>query len=257
MFIGMTGEGEVVEVFEPPKPIKNTVYFCDKCFHTESIEKLFVQQELCGLVFVDGENCELFTVDVSNCNRDKSGKASTRLKQHKKGGQSSARFGRLHDEKVVRYLKEISEEAREAFADVNTIVIAGISKRPAELIKYLHTDVANKVIGVLVMTNATNFADVIIPQMDALINTYKSDKETKQLAEFVAALNDDHGKAVYGTAEIDESLQSGELKKLFVSRDCQHPQLIGDSTELIEIGVSLKAQELISMYGERFGLKWY
>ena len=126
-------------VFEPPKPIKKTEYHCDKRFHVESVVDLFAVPDQCGLIFINGENCELYTVDISNRDRKRTGNAHTRLKQHKKGGQSAQRFGRLHDSQVTMYLKEIAEYARQVFDEsITKVVIAGISTRPAELQQYLH-----------------------------------------------------------------------------------------------------------------------
>ena len=246
-------------VIEPPKPIKKTEYYCDKRFHIESIVDLFAAPDHCGLIFINGENCELYTVDVSNCDRKKSGNAQTRLKQHKKGGQSQQRFGRLHDAKVKGYLKEIAEESREVFGDtIDKIVIAGISTRPAELVKYLHTDVAKKVIGTIVMTATSDFNSEVIPKLEQLIQAHCSEKETAVLAEFVYDIAHDLGKAVYGTTE---TATTEGLSKLYCDYSTVTPQLQTEAettgTELIAIGKSLRGQELIATYGSRFGLRWY
>lgn len=254
LFIGRclnaTGDySDETVVIVPPKPIKKLEYRCDKIFHTQALIQLYDPPEMCGLIFINGENCQLFTVDVSTNNRTNSGNANTRLKQHKKGGQSSARFGRLHDEKVVRYLKEIAEEARQAFADLDYVIVAGISKRPEELLQYLHTDLQQKVIGTIVMTT---FDNDVVSKMIELVNTQKINRETKLLANFIEALEKD--TAVYGPDDVAEAIAQSQLSVLYASNrfDTSKAQC-----DIIRIGISLKAQELISMYGDAFGIKWW
>jgi peptide subunit release factor 1 (eRF1) len=237
-------------VIVPPKPIKKLEYRCDKVFHTQALLQLYDPPELCGLIFINGENCQLFTVDVSTNDKTKSGHANTRLKQHKKGGQSSARFGRLHDEKVVRYLKEIAEEAREAFAELPYVIVAGISKRPDELMQHVHIELEQKIIGTIVMTD---FDNTIVPKMLDLVTKQKIDRETQLLADFAHALEND--KAVYGPDEIAEAITQSQLSVLYASN--QFDANNADGIQIIRIGISLKAQELISIYGQAFGIKWW
>lgn len=239
-------------VFEPAKPIKKTEYYCDKLFHVKSIQELYITSELIGLVYINGENCELYTVDIDNCDRNKTGEKSAWLKQHKKGGQSSARFGRLFDAKVKTYLKDISEEMRQCFKDVDKIVISGISTRPSELIQYLHPDVSSKIIGTLVIPSINYFNVKIIPKLKELVLTKDIEKELKLLTEFTDCIEICSDKAVYGEKEIEEALNHGLIRKIFCSNEKKL-----ENVETIIIGKSMKGQELISIYGDMFGLKWY
>lgn len=258
---------DIQYVFEPPKPIKKTEYYCDKMFHIDTIVKLYEQPDMCGLIFINGEKCQLFTVDITNNDKLKCGNVNTYLKQHHKGGSSSARFGRLHDEKVVKYLKEISEEARTTFKHVDKIVVGGISKRPDQLTQYLHTDVSAKIIGHIVMTQID---DAAILKMIELSNKFQSEKELIYLKDFIDIVEGKSvkGKAIYGDKDIEHSFENCEISKLYVCskycdiddahanvRDYQKKcEEIG--AEYIEIGVSQKAQEFYNMFGPVFGVSW-
>ena len=253
-------------LIEPPKPIKKTEYYCDKQFHVDSILNLYNPPVTCGLIFINGENCQLFTVDVSNNDKTKCGKVSTFLKQHHKGGSSAARFGRIHDEKVVKYLKDISEEVNNTFNDIDKIVVGGISKRPDQLIQYLHTDVAKKIIGHIVMTQ---FDDQVVEKMIEMCDKFESEKELKQLKDFTDAID---GKSniipIYGEKDINEGLELGTISKLFLcsklsenrtndlSISKYQQKCHNSGTEIIEIGISQKSHELCSMFGPVFGISW-
>jgi len=230
-------------------------YKCDKVFHVDALIQLYDPPELCGLIFINGENCQLFTVDVTTNDKTKNGIKNTRLKQHKKGGQSSARFGRLHDEKVVCYLKEIAEEAREAFDKLSYVVIAGISKRPDQLLQYLHVDLEKKIIGITVMTTTTDFENVILPKMLEFVTIQKINSEIRLLSEFIHALETD--KAIYGLKEIEEAIDQYQLSVLFISNKFDSNEAENQGIKVEKIGLSLKAQELISMYGDAFGIRWW
>ena len=256
-------------IVEPPKPIKKTEYFCDKCFHIESVIDLYDKPDLCGLIFINGENCELYTVDITTNDKTRNAKTNTRLKQHKKGGQSSARFGRLHDEKIVKYLKEISDEAKIVFGDLEKIVVAGISKRPEQLLPYLHTDILKKIIGTTVMTSSSNFNETIVPKMQDLNTTFETEKEIKVLMEFVNCIEKSSPLASYGEEDIQNNIDNGVLSKLYIcskspTNKIDHNQLSNikskcdeHGTQFIEIGVSVRGQELEATFGSMFGVKWY
>jgi peptide subunit release factor 1 (eRF1) len=53
----------VCEVFVPPMPIDRNIYFCDKRFHTESIEGLFADSNSVPkylLAVIGGEEVEIW-----------------------------------------------------------------------------------------------------------------------------------------------------------------------------------------------------
>ena len=250
-------------LIEPPKPIRKTEYYCDRQFHVDGILKLYNPPVTCGLIFINGENCQLFTVDVSNNDKTKCGKVNTFLKQHHKGGSSAARFGRIHDEKVVKYLKDISEEVNTTFKDIDKIVVGGISKRPDQLIQYLHTDISKKIIGHIIMTH---FDDQVVSKMIEMSDKYESEKELKRLKEFSDAIDEKTTvTAIYGENDINEGLELGTISKLFIcSKISGNELLVSDyqdkcntmGVEVIEIGISQISHELCSVFGPAFGISW-
>ncbi|GIQ85797.1 peptide chain release factor eRF1/aRF1, partial [Kipferlia bialata] len=93
----MTEEGKEKKMsmsFEPFRPINTFLYLCDNKFHTEALEELLNSDEKFGFIIMDGSGT-LFA-EICGNNRQILQKITVQLpKKHNKGGQSSARFGRI------------------------------------------------------------------------------------------------------------------------------------------------------------------
>ena len=254
-----------VTMIEPPKPILRTEYKCDKIFHVRSILRLYDQPELCGLVWVNGQNTSFYTIDMTSFNSQKISNRSTRLKKHNKGGQSAARFGRLHQESVTRYLKGVSSDTREYFGsdNIKTIIIGGHGKKKDQLIPYLGSDISTKIIGTIVLTEKDTIPE-IYKKMKTCYIEYQIRSEEKSLSYFADQIENDTNKAIYGIEIVKKYLKNGYLERLYIDYDHYKDRIYQIEKickrygcEMVWIGKSGMAQIMIQNYGPMFGVSWF
>jgi len=100
--------------FEPPRPLQQSLYICDRRFHVEPLYDLLETNERFGFIIMDGLGC-LYGVVAGN-SRQILHKFSVDLpKKHTKGGQSSIRFARLRVEARQNYVRKVAENATPLF----------------------------------------------------------------------------------------------------------------------------------------------
>ena len=257
----------------PPKTINNSLYLCDKIFHIEELINLYKPSIYIGLSIIIGQNTEYYSVDIISMNVEKLSHQNTRLKSHNKGGSSSARFGRIHDEKVQHYLTSISEDMTRLFSNTNTnennknefkyVVISGCGDRKDQLYKYLDKRITNKLIGTVTVESFE--IDFILPEISKLYFAEESKQEEILLSRFVKSLNTDDGKAIYGPKDIKHNLLSGKLKTLYVNTNVKTREELKQlqnicnnfGTNIVEIGKSEQGQTLSIQFGNLFGMLYF
>ena len=242
-------------ILSPPKPIRKTEYFCDKRFHLDSIIDLYREAELCGIIWINGQDTSIYTLDMNSVSFVKKvDNVSTRLKKHNKGGSSSARFGRLHKEAIVHYLKKVVEESLEAFSDVKYLVVVGIGERKDELITYFPNSMKEKLLGVI--TSET--LDKSISRVEELYISRKRSEEQTYLSYFLHELDKDTGKAVYGPDIVLNSLKDGLLCKMYInSEDVSDIDIYTSLCEKMGCELYVLKHTSFNKYGAIFGILWY
>ena len=257
----------------PPKIIKNSLYLCDKIFHIEELINLYRPSIYIGLSIIIGQNTEYYSVDIISMNVEKLSHQNTRLKSHNKGGSSSARFGRIHDEKVQHYLTSISEDMTRLFSNTNTnennknefkyVVISGCGDRKDQLYKYLDKRITNKLIGTVTVESFE--MDFILPEISKLYFAEESKQEEILLSRFVKSLNTDDGKAIYGPEDIKHNLLSGKLATLYVNTNTKTREELKQlqnicskfGTNIVEFGKSEQGQTLAIQFGNLLGILYF
>jgi peptide chain release factor subunit 1 len=144
-------ERKLMMDFEPPRPLHQSLYICDRKFHVDPLYDLL---ETFGFV-IDGQGClsgvvagdlrrvlHRFTVDLP--------------KKHTKGGQSSVRFARLRVEARHNYVRKAAETATQVFisgaeANVTGLILAGSADFKTQLSQsdILDNRLKNIILGVL------------------------------------------------------------------------------------------------------------
>lgn len=247
----------------PPKPITKAMYVCDNTFHTGSVLELYKRQDLIGVVFILGAESSFHVVDANAPRADpiEVSDRSARLRSHNKGGQSSARFGRIHLNKVKEYLKALAEDLRLELADrpeIGAFVVAGTTTRRQELLPYLHRDVEAKLVGIVT-------CETLEAGMEDVLKLYREHLhrlECHSLQQFTTSLELDSGLAVYGGKELSRALKRGELKTIWVhipsvedaKLECIRQYCFEGGTELVCIEDD---HTLFRQYGAAVGLRYF
>jgi peptide chain release factor subunit 1 len=109
----LTDEGKERKLavdFEPLKPMARSLYMCDSRFHVELLMELMQDEDAYGFIVMDG-NGSLFGTVQGNVRKVLRKFAVHLPKKHGRGGQSSARFGRIRLEKRHNYVRLVAEAA--------------------------------------------------------------------------------------------------------------------------------------------------
>ncbi len=93
---------------EPPQPLNVQFYRCESQFVLEPLEELADKTDLYGLVVMDGKDATLAFLKGTQTKVVKKLHSTAHQKVHK-GGQSAARFDRLHVEGVELYYKRVGQ----------------------------------------------------------------------------------------------------------------------------------------------------
>jgi peptide chain release factor subunit 1 len=248
-------------VVKPPKPISRAIYVCDNRFHVDNVLELYKPQRLIGVLFVMGADSSFHVMDAFAPlpQLKEAVSRSARLRSHNKGGQSSARFARIHQNQVKEYLKALAEDLRLELAehpDIEGFIIAGTTTRRKELLPYFHRDVESKMMGLV--TSET--LEDAIPKILTLYDEHVHRLECREIQQFTSAIDLESGLEVYGTRDVTRALLHGELVTLLVhapsvrsldriERRCQE-----SGTRLVRIEGD---HSVFRAYGVAVGLRYF
>jgi len=154
-------------------------------------------------------------------------------KKHRKGGQSSARFGRIRDEKRHWYLCKVAEACVKSFisngekVNVEGIIIAGSSEIKNELMEELDPRILAKVLQVIdVQYGGENGFNEAVLLSGSILKGLSFFKEKQLLSQFFASVALDDGLSCYGIDETLAALEAGAVSKLIVSQQLSIPCFI-------------------------------
>eukprot|EP00019_Armaparvus_languidus_P005834 CAMPEP_0168601716 /NCGR_PEP_ID=MMETSP0420-20121227/13610_1 /TAXON_ID=498008 /ORGANISM="Pessonella sp." /LENGTH=207 /DNA_ID=CAMNT_0008640181 /DNA_START=220 /DNA_END=839 /DNA_ORIENTATION=- len=113
----------------PDRPIRRGNYLCDKQFHLDELRALQIaeeEEEFVAVAIVNGRETSLFKVsNLQQILLEKIG--TTTQKNHKKGGMSQARVGRLRQNKAQHNATYVVERiAHHLLDEQQRCVVAGV-----------------------------------------------------------------------------------------------------------------------------------
>lgn len=250
-------------LFSPPHPIKKFFYRCDRKFHLDDLIKLYEIHDDYAIVLISGKRTEFY---LHNINQTKFLKAidESLPNQHKTGGQSAQRFGRVRDEKITWYAKKIAENMVHYYVKngqfgCKGLIIAG----PAEMKDLvseqdLFTQFFKKyLLKTLTISEITDQSIYSVVQLSADVMT--SDLEEKKLIDSFEEMivNPDLlDKLIFGTKEVMTKFTSGHLEEIFVSNKYENKDLILKSNTKTKIHI-IKSSSFTAKYDELVGIKYY
>lgn len=222
----VTDEGKEKKInidFEPHKPINTSLYLCDNKFHTDALSGLLDPGERYGVIVMDGSET-LFGMVCGN-NKEVLHRLSVDLpKKHARGGQSSARFGRIRLEKRHNYVHKVAELATQFYiennkAKVDGLILAGsggLKKQLAES-DLFDPRLANKVIKIVdVSYGGANGFDEAIGRCAEQLSGVKLVQEKKLLSRYFEEIARDTGMFCFGIADTLSALEQGAVETLIV-----------------------------------------
>ncbi len=254
-------------LLEPPKPIIEFIYLCDKRFHTELIKPLYQNYDKYGIIIIGGEEVKLYTIcgtEIKKLDRDK-----IRItKNHNKGGQSAQRFGRIRDNEIQQYIAQCNELIREYYLEndlpiIKCLVIAGMADKKDKLYATIHQklkDITHKI----TISDKDNIKSVI-EKSKKIFNA--KEKELKDLREFYDHIQKNTDRAIYGIKEVIETLENCCLQKILIHESFRDDIYVREdikqkcketNCQYIEImSINCLTDEMYKGYGGIVGISWY
>ncbi|KAI5148679.1 peptide chain release factor subunit 1 [Enteropsectra breve] len=212
-------ERKINQAIEPIKPINTSLYMCDSRFHVNDLLSLFEDDAKYGFVVIDGHGT-LFATLQGNTQRILQSISVDLPKKHGRGGQSSARFGRIRVEKRLAYVKRVAELITNLYitnsiSNVEGIILAGHSDLKNELIPFID---ARLMVIKTVDTNygGKNGLNQAIELCGEALKDVKFAKEKKILQAFLYEINMNTGIFCYGLSGTMGCLESGSVETLIV-----------------------------------------
>lgn len=250
-------------LFIPPYPIKKFYYRCDRKFHLDDLIELYQQCDNYAIVLISGKKTEFY---LWNKNETKLLKIlkETLPNQHKTGGSSAARFGRIRDEKIGVYIKKIVELMIQLYIKQNIFQYKGlIIAGPSQMKNLVRSeDLFGKNFDKYLLKNLTiseiteqSIYQVIQLATDVLIS--RSD-EIQYINKFNNMLNNANeiDLIIFGSELVFSAFQNNLLKEIYLANNSIHRDFILNFQSKAKIYI-IKNEEFISKYGELIGIKYY
>ncbi|MFW9914318.1 MAG: peptide chain release factor aRF-1 [Candidatus Thorarchaeota archaeon] len=227
IFGGVTTSGKnELYVLTPPDPVSRKLYVCDSYFHTKFLAENLEEKDEYALIALDGSIATIASLRGSHLEILKTTKSGA-FKKHKAGGQSAARFQRLHEEAVQRFLKRVADLAKDFFLEkgdreIKGVLIGGTGHTKDHFAKdgFLDPRLQEKMVGAPIDTgyasDAEGIRDLIAKGEDRLKGV-RLLEEKALLQRFLDNLYKDTGLISYGEAEVRELLNKGAVRTLLLS----------------------------------------
>jgi peptide chain release factor subunit 1 len=236
----------------PFKPLQMSLYMCDNRFHTEALETMLTQEKSFAFIIFSGE--EFLLAVISGNTRSLIDDETTNLpSKTRRGGQSSARYGRLRDQAKNEWVKTICERLKRDLIDsgliakVEGIVLAGSADIKADLQQHAELDPAikKKIIAVVDVAygGKQGLHEAITLTKDKL-SGLKFVQERDLLSRYFEAIATD-GAVSYGLDQTMAALEAGVVQEL----------LLWDKLETVRQVVETEGAAPMVVYREKEGRK--
>ncbi|SIP85853.1 Peptide chain release factor eRF/aRF, subunit 1, partial [Pacmanvirus A23] len=214
---GIVFSGEFIcDLIEPPLPVRKNYYRCDKRFHVESIQDLFIEHKTIGAVIINGENAKFYRLKGTEITQVAHFSVH-RQKKQKKGGQSAPRFQRIRLDQISEYIHKTidiisSEYITSGVANIPALIISG-SLRDSLLSDARFPTVVKQIAHL----HTSDDIVTIMNDSSQLIAKLLGNETDKQLVEFFENVEQQNPKYIYGRGEINTALELGLVKTLFIA----------------------------------------
>lgn len=245
-------------VFEPPNPVHKFYYKCDKMFHLEDLLKLYVIHDTYAIVLISGKRTDFYSYSQNNVHLIKS-IFVTLPSQYKAGGSSSARLGRVREEKVGWYVTSVAEQMVKLLIKDNVFQHLGLYLAgPAELKKQIQDEqlfvqhFSKQLKQVLTIGEITeqSINQVLKVIGDSIYGTVKDDNAFEA---FELLLQQNMDLMVFGT-DVLSLLESGDLQQLFI---VDSTLSLLDGLNVDKVKITTMNEEFKKKYDVMVGVRYY
>ncbi|MDY6958783.1 MAG: Vms1/Ankzf1 family peptidyl-tRNA hydrolase [Halobacteriota archaeon] len=179
--------------------------------------RLIDEYETFGLVLLDSHRVKIYVVSSGKIEVEEE-RGSDIMNKHKKGGWSQARFQRLREGAIDRFLKIVLEDVEEIFREerIERVIIAGSGNAKKTFVSMLPNDLKSNVIDVIDI-EFDEAEGRLVSRAEELIfedEKKRSEMNVERLREEI--LKD--GACVYGLKETMDAVKIGQVDTLLVRK---------------------------------------
>ncbi|NQU97846.1 peptide chain release factor aRF-1 [Candidatus Woesearchaeota archaeon] len=229
IFSGNVAEREGQQDFkvwsiEPPVPLKQRLYRCDKEFVLDPLREQVDDKSVYGLVVMDkreGNIALLKGKTIIPLNKTKSAvPGKTRA-----GGQSAARFERLREGAAKDFYKKIADMMKSDFLEdknLKGIIVGGPGHTKNEFVdgNFITDQVKQKIIALKDLSYTGEFGlQELLDKSDDILAEEDVVEEKKIMQKFFNLLAKEAGKVNYGKDDVMNDLKMGTVETVLISEE--------------------------------------
>lgn len=216
---------------EPPVPMKQKLYRCDKTFVTEPLEDMTVDKECYGLVVLDQRDATIallkgkVIIPIKSTHSEVPGKMRA-------GGQSAPRFQRIRQDAVNSHFKKIATYMMEEFLfmgdELKGIIIGG----PGTTIKtfmikdHVTGDLKKKIIGTKDLSYTGEFGlQELLERSSDILAGEEVAKEKDVMQRFFKELSTGSNKCSYGKEDVERLIGMGAVEIVLLSEKLEDEKI--------------------------------
>ncbi len=235
VFSGNVAEREGQQDFnvwsmEPPVPLNQRLYRCDKEFVTEPLRLICEDENVFGLVVMDKRESNVALLK---------GKIIIPLKKStsavpgktRAGGQSAPRFERLREGAAKEFMKKIADIMKEEFLEnqeIKGIIVGGPGHTKNEFVdgNYITDQVKKKIIGIKDLSYTGEFGlQELLDKSDDILAEEEVIEEKKIMQRFFNYLAKQAGMVNYGKDHVMADLKMGAVDVLLLSESLEDSEI--------------------------------
>ncbi len=211
-----------VFAIEPPIPLKQKIYRCDKTFVLEPLIEMLQSKDIYGLVVMDLREATIGVLKGKTI--EVIAKTSSYVPgKQKAGGQSAQRFQRIREGAAKDFYKKVADLMQEHFLfmeNLKGIIVGGPGHTKHDLVEkgYIQDQVFRKIIGMrdVAYTDESGLQELLERSEDLLAEEEVA-KEKKIMGDFFRQLREDISKIAYGLEHVKQALSMGAVETLLLS----------------------------------------
>ncbi|MFP4567771.1 MAG: peptide chain release factor aRF-1 [Candidatus Woesearchaeota archaeon] len=243
IFAGNVAEREGQQDFqvwsiEPPQPLNQRLYRCDKEFVLEPLREMLADEDSYALIAMDRREATIALLRGKSTTIVASAESMVPGK-FKAGGQSALRFARNRELAAKEFYQRIGSIIKDQLfemKDLKGIIVGGPGPTKYEFCEgnFILTELKNKIIGIKDLSYTDSFGiQELLEKSQDILSEESVMEEKKVMQQFFEKLSKNSGTVTYGSADCRRLLEMGAVEILLLS-DVLDEKIIDELIEIAE-----------------------
>ncbi|MBN2421560.1 peptide chain release factor 1 [Candidatus Woesearchaeota archaeon] len=211
---------------DPPMPLNQNLYRCDKRFVTEPLYDMVASDDVFGLVVLDRRDAILALL------RGKAVKVIAKTHSEvpgkfKAGGQSAARFGRIREDSKKDHFRKVADLINHEFLNLpglKGIIFGGPETTIVDFLNQenITGDVQKKILGYKPLSYTEEFGlQELLDKAGDLMGEAEISEEKKLMNRFLEFLQKRERMVDYGFDSVKKKLEMGAVEIVLISESLE------------------------------------